>query len=59
MVDHIGHPFVGLELAVFSLSSSWIYKQVRWNEKFWVMCVTFFLLDSLMSTSRIHFQNKL
>ena len=27
-------------LGVFSLSRTWIYKQVWWNEKFWVMYVT-------------------
>ena len=42
MVDHIRHPFVRLELGVFSLSRTWIYKQVWWNEKFWVMSITIY-----------------
>ena len=29
-------------LGVFSLSCSWVYKQVWWNEKFWVMYVTIY-----------------
>ena len=42
MAYHIGHPFVRLELGVFSLSCPWIYMQVRRNEKFWVMSITIY-----------------
>ena len=27
---------------MFSLSCAWIYQQVRWNEKFWVMSITIY-----------------
>ena len=29
-------------MGVFSLSCPWIYKQVWWNEKFWVMSITIY-----------------